>query len=72
MEPSLWRRLKTEAAQRGKTMQECLNEFLRLGLESASRAVTKRGGWRLPTLALGRPLVDAADRHVLDDLARRP
>ena len=72
LEPTLFRRLKEEAARQGKTFQECVNAYLRLGLESFQRRERGKGHWRLPVLALGRPKIDPADREAIERLDRRP
>lgn len=72
LEAGIFRRLKEEAARRGKTLQECLNEFLRLGLDAASARKAKPGGWRLPAHSLGPFKIDPADRQALYDALRRP
>jgi hypothetical protein len=72
LDPGLRKRLKQEAARLGKTFQECLNDYLRLGLEASRFADRGNAAWRLPELSLGCPLVDAADREAVDRLERRP
>jgi len=71
LEAGLFRRLKEEAARKGKTLQGVLNEFLRLGLEAARARKPRPAGWRLPTYALGRFKTDPADRHGLFDALKR-
>lgn len=63
LEPGLLRCLKEEAARNGKTMQECLNEYVRLGLNAAERQKRGPSKWTLPNFSLGKPPVDPADRQ---------
>lgn len=72
LEPGILRRVKEEAARHGKTMQECLNEYLRIGMETCLRGKTKKKGWKLPTYSMGKPLVNFGDRHAVYDILRRP
>lgn len=72
LDAELRRRLKQEAARQGKTFQDCLNDYLRLGLAAGGPGERRAAAWRLPELSLGRPLIDAADRERLDRLDRRP
>lgn len=72
LEAGMLRRLKEEAARKGKTLKDVLNEFLRLGLEAGLHRGQGRKGWHLPVFSLGKPLLDAADRQTFHNLDRHP
>ena len=58
---TLMRELKRRAAQRGETLSAVVAEALRRGLEEAAPVALPA----LPVHAMGRPLVDVADRDAL-------
>jgi len=55
------RELKRRGAQRGETLSAVVAEALRRGLEEPAPSALPA----LPVHAMGRPLVDVADRDVL-------
>lgn len=66
LDDALFRELKKRAAQEQRTLTEVTQEALRLGLER--RDVAQRGRrTKLPSFAMGRPLVDVADRDRLQE-----
>ncbi len=58
----LMRELKRRAAERGETLSSVVEETLRRGLDSGRRSVAVEP---LPTYAMGRAMVDIADREEL-------
>ncbi len=65
-------KLKEEAVRRGKTLQDCLNECLRFGMQVWIRKQKSREPVKLPAVSMGKFLVDPADRNALMDLLGRP
>ncbi len=72
IDAGLWRRLREEAARRGMTIQGCINDFLRIGLNAGSRTRSAAEPFRIPTFSMGRFLVDPADREAMEAYRRRP
>jgi hypothetical protein len=68
----LFLRVKQEALRRHKTLKECLNEFLRLGLDTATRIQKPARRFRVSPRSLGKPLVNLADRATLERFHTRP
>lgn len=60
----LIRQLKKRAAERGETLSAAVADAIRRGLEPVVPGLAPAP---LPTHALGRPMVDIADRNALYD-----
>ena len=67
IDDALFRRLKTLAAEQGRTLSQVTQEVLQRGLDE-SRPTLRRKAVKLPTFAMGTPRVDLADRDRLLDL----
>jgi len=72
LDRNLFLRVKQEALRQNKTLKECLNEFLRLGLDTAARIQKPTRRFRVFPRSLGKPLVNLADRATLEELHTRP
>jgi hypothetical protein len=61
IDDAVFRRLKTLAAEQGRTLSQVTQEVLQRGLDDA-RPTVRRKPVRLPSFAMGKPRVDIADR----------
>ena len=66
LEDALFRELKKLAAKERRTLTDVTQEALRLGLERRDVARRRRRA-KLPSFAMGRPLVDLGDRDRLQE-----
>jgi plasmid stability protein len=70
IDDELFRQLKRQAAEEGRTLSEVTQEALRRGLAPREpRRRPKRV--KLPSFHMGKPLVDLADRNQLYDVLDR-
>ena len=67
IDEALFRKLKTLAAEQGRTLSQVTQEVLQRGLDEP-RPTLRRKAVKLPTFAMGTPRVDVADRDRLLDL----
>lgn len=67
IDDAVFRKLKTLAAEQGRTLSQVTQEVLQRGLDE-SRPTLRRKAVKLPTFAMGTPRVDLADRDRLLDL----
>ncbi len=67
IDDAVFRKLKTLAAEQGRTLSQVTQEVLQRGLDE-SRPTLRRKAVKLPTFAMGTPRVDVADRDRLLDL----
>jgi hypothetical protein len=67
IDDALFRRLKTLAAEQGRTLSQVTQEVLQRGLDEP-RPTVRRKAVKLPSFRMGTPRVDVADRDRLFDL----
>lgn len=67
IDDALFRRLKTLAAEQGRTLSQVTQEVLQRGLDEP-RPTVRRKAVNLPSFGMGAPRVDVADRDRLLDL----
>jgi predicted CopG family antitoxin len=70
IDDAIFRQLKKLAAEQNRSLSQVTQEVLQRGL-TQSRLPARRKPVRLPTFAMGRPLVDVADRDQLYDVLDR-
>lgn len=70
IDDAIFLRLKKLAAEQNRPLSQVTQDVLQRGLREA-RAPRERKGVRLPAFAMGRPLVDVADRNQLYDVLDR-
>ena len=63
VEEELLRKLKEIAEFEGKTLKECINEMLRIGIQSTRHKTPGKLNWK--TQKMGKPMVDLDNRDVL-------
>lgn len=67
LESQMFRQIKQEAARQGKSLKDYINELLLLALQKKN-AKENLKNYILPTLNMGLPKVDPADREAIYDL----
>lgn len=67
IDDAVFRKLKTLAAEQGRTLSQVTQEVLQRGLDEP-RSTVRRKAVKLPSFAMGAPRVDVADRDRLLDL----
>lgn len=67
LESQMFRQIKQEAARQGKSLKDYINELLLLALQKKN-AKENLKNYILPTLNMGLPAVDPADREAIYDL----
>lgn len=65
IDDEVMKRLKQEAALRGRTMSEPLEAALRLLLDESEGGLDRAGTSPLRSFSMGRPFVDVSDREAL-------
>jgi hypothetical protein len=66
LDERLLERIRRRARRENRTVQDCINELLRRGMDVSEGRQTRPRPW--PTLHLGGILVDLADRDALQQI----